>query len=153
MCQEGRDTIRVWVLPKANYRSPHEKAGGGLALARLGEYIDSWVKSHNTTWDWLCKQAGIPGSVGTGIRQGATPRPETLRKLSETMRVPVRDLAAMAGYFTAEELAPPTIEIGDPDLEMFVRGHYWEKLSTDEKRCFKALIEAVMESARERTLA
>lgn len=72
----------------------------------LHEFIEQWIKARNTTWEWLFKRAGVPRSVGTRIRQGGTPRPETLRRLAEAVGVSRRKLFELAGYVNAEDLEP-----------------------------------------------
>ena len=103
----------------------------------LHEFIDRWVQSRDTTWDWLLKTAGVPGSAGTNIRRGSTPQPKTLRNLAAAMGVPRRKLFEFAGYVLPEELEPEDIQIDDPELSMFFRGYEWDEFTSDEKELIR----------------
>ena len=60
--------------------------------SELHRFIDEWLKANRTNWEALRKEAGVSAPVGTDIRRGSTPRPDTLKRLSEAMRVPIREL-------------------------------------------------------------
>ena len=55
--------------------------------SEIHRFVDEWLRAHGTNWEGLRKQAGVSAPVGTDIRRGSTPRPETLRKLADAMEV------------------------------------------------------------------
>ena len=96
----------------------------------LHQLIDNWVRARNTTWDWLFKAAGVSGSVGTDIKRGATPRPETLRRLSRPMTgVAFSRLLEVAGYAQATELAGRTESRLTEDEEELLEGYRLDRKS------------------------
>ena len=111
--------------PKTPYSTP------------LHQFIDGWVRAQDATWEWLFKEAGLAGAVGTKIRHGSTPRPVTVRKLASVMRLPARTLYQLAGYFDDDELELDQIEIADPEVCLFFRQYQWDEFTDDEKQLIR----------------
>lgn len=137
----------VWAKPKClerlllNYSSP------------LHRFIEEWIASRHTNWDWLTTQAGVQGSLGTGLKRGSTPRPETLRKLASTMEVPRRKLFELAGYLEPEDLEPENIEIDDPEISMFFRKYEWDEFTSDERELIRLGIRMALQARAARAQA
>lgn len=105
----------------------------------LHQFIEEWLTRQGTNWEWLISNSDLPKGTSTGIRKGSTPRPATLRKLSDAMGIPRRKLFELAGYVKPEELEPENFDIDDPDLSLFFRGE-WTELSDDEKTFIRDLV-------------
>ena len=105
----------------------------------LHQFIEEWLTRQGTNWEWLISNSDLPKGTSTGIRKGSTPRPATLRKLSDAMGIPRRKLFELAGYVKPEELEPENFDIDDPDLSLFFRGE-WTELSDDEKAFIRDLV-------------
>ena len=106
----------------------------------IHRYVDEWLRAHGTNWESLRKQAGVSAPVGTDIRRGSTPRPETLRKLADAMDVPLRTLYVLAGYIDASEFEGDEIDIADPELSLFFRQYEWDEFNEEEKEVIRQAI-------------
>ena len=106
----------------------------------LHEFIDRWIATTNTTWEWLFKKAGVANASSTLLRRGSIPRPDTLRKLADAMDMPRRKLFELAEYVRPEELEPEDIDIEDPELRLFFGGNEWDDLLPEEQQMIKDAI-------------
>ena len=80
------------------------------------------------------KEAEVSAPVGTDIRRGSTPRPETLKRLSEAMRVPIRELYELSGYVERGELDPVETPVpNDYEIRSFFTDNAWDDFTADEK--------------------
>ena len=102
--------------------------------SELHRFIDEWLKANGTNWETLRKEAGVSAPVGTDIRRGSTPRPDTLKRLSEAMRVPIRELYELSGYVERGELDPVETPVPDDyEFRSFFTDNAWDDFSADEK--------------------
>ena len=108
--------------------------------SEIHRYVEEWLRANGTNWESLRKQAGVSAPVGTDIRRGSTPRPETLRKLADAMDVPLRTLYVMAGYIDASEFEGDEIDIADPELSLFFRQYEWDEFNDEEKEVIRQAI-------------
>jgi hypothetical protein len=100
----------------------------------LHRFIDEWLRANDTNWETLRKQAGVSAPVGTDIRRGSTPRPDTLKRLSEAMRVPIRELYELSGYVERGELDPVQVPVpNDYEIRSFFTDNAWDDFTDDEK--------------------
>ena len=77
----------------------------------LTTFVRDWLDERGTTQLWLAQQAGIPHStISALLSRQLIPRPDTLRKLSRPMGVPVGQLLVLAGHITAAEYESPVEE-------------------------------------------
>ena len=106
----------------------------------IHRFVDEWLRAHETNWESLRKQAGVSAPVGTDIRRGSKPRPETLRKLADAMDVPLRTLYIMAGYIDASEFEGNEIDIADPEISLFFRQYEWDEFNDEEKEVIRQAI-------------
>ena len=106
----------------------------------IHRYVDEWLRANGTNWESLRKQAGVSAPVGTDIRRGSTPRPETLRKLADAMDVPLRKLYVLAGYIDASEFDIDEIDIADPEISLFFRQYEWDEFNDEEKEVIRQAI-------------
>ena len=93
----------------------------------LDRFINEWLTANGTNWEIMSKTAGVSAPVGTDIRKGSTPRPDTLKRLSEAMRVPIRELYELSGYVERGELDPVDVPVPD-DYEIrsfFTENENW----------------------------
>ena len=111
--------------------------------SEIHRFVDEWLRAHGTNWESLRKQAGVSAPVGTDIRRGSTPRPETLRKLAEAMDVPLRSLYILAGYIDASEFEGDEIDIADPEISLFFRQYEWDEFNYEEKEVVRQAIRMV----------
>ena len=119
--------------------------------SEIHRFVDEWLRAHGTNWESLRKQAGVSAPVGTDIRRGSTPRPETLRKLADAMDVPLRTLYILAGYIDASEFEGDDIDIADPEISLFFRQYEWDEFNDEEKEVIRQAIrmaEAYREARR-----
>ena len=80
------------------------------------------------------KEVGVSTPVGTDIRRGYALRPDTLKRLSEAMRVPIRELYELSGYAERGELGPvETPVLDDYEIRSFFTDNAWDDFSADEK--------------------
>ena len=107
--------------------------------SELCETIEHWLESNRLTWKALLTKANLTGPVGTDIRNGSTPRPETLRKLAEAMEVAPQWLFKKVGYISEEETGTEALRIDDPALELFFQGE-WHKLTQAHRDFIRRLI-------------
>ena len=106
--------------------------------SEMHRFIDEWLRAHDTNWEKLRKQAGVSAPVGTDIRRGSTPRPETLRKLSEAMDVPLRTLYELAGYVERGELEPTSVPVPDDyEIRAFFTDNRWEDFTVEEREAVR----------------
>ena len=108
--------------------------------SEIHRFVEEWLRANGTNWEGLRKQAGVSAPVGTDIRRGSTPRPETLRKLAEAMDVPLRTLYILAGYIDASEFEGDEIDISDPELSLFFRQYEWDEFNDEEKEVIRQAI-------------
>jgi len=102
--------------------------------SELHRFIDEWLKANGTNWETLRKEAGVSAPVGTDIRRGSTPRPDTLKRLSEAMRVPIRELYELSGYVERGELDPVETPVPDDyEIRSFFTDNAWDDFTADEK--------------------
>lgn len=102
--------------------------------SELHRFIDEWLRANGTNWETLRKEAGVSAPVGTDIRRGSTPRPDTLRRLSEAMRVPIRVLYELSGYVERGELDPGQVPVPDDyEIRSFFTDNTWDDFTPDEK--------------------
>ncbi len=106
----------------------------------IHRFVDEWLRANGTNWEGLRKQAGVSAPVGTDIRRGSTPRPETLRKLADAMDVPLRTLYVLAGYIDADEFDSDEIDITDPEISLFFRQYEWDEFNDEEKEVVRQAI-------------
>jgi len=106
----------------------------------LHEFVEKWLKEHNLTWEAVLLRGGLNKSIGTDLRKGSTPRPDTLRKLADSMGLPRRRLFELAGYLEPTDAPEDTARISDPDLRLFFRGGGWDQLTADEHAIIKDAI-------------
>lgn len=109
----------------------------------LASFIDRWVEQHQTTVKALCDGAGLPHSIFTQLRKGATPRPETLRKVAKAMDLPAVKLFLLAGYLTENDLLRVP-EVGLAEDEAFLLAGY-RKLSAEGKALLKRGLHGMLE--------
>lgn len=102
--------------------------------SKLHEFMARWVDAQMTTWDSLCKRARVSPSVGTDIKRGSTPRPDTLRRFAKAMGVPRRTLFELVGYTTEEDM-----ETGLTEAEEKFLGYY-RLLPPDRKKVLHDLL-------------
>ena len=88
------------------------------------------------TWETLFKDAKITNSIGTKIRKGSTPRPDTLRNLAKAMNVSRGTMFQLAGYVDAEDMQGPKFEVEDEEVALLFR-----KIAPDRKQLMKRLLE------------
>lgn len=108
--------------------------------SEIHRFVDEWLRAQGTNWESLRKQAGVSAPVGTDIRRGSTPRPETLRKLADAMDVPLRTLYILAGYIDASEFEGDEIDIADPEISLFFRQYEWDEFTEEEKEVIRQAI-------------
>ena len=108
--------------------------------SEIHRFVDEWLRANGTNWESLRKQAGVSAPVGTDIRRGSTPRPETLRKLADAMDVPLRTLYILAGYIDASEFEGDEIDIADPEISLFFRQYEWDEFTEEEKEVIRQAI-------------
>ena len=108
--------------------------------SEIHRFVDEWLRAHETNWESLRKQAGVSAPVGTDIRRGSTPRPETLRKLAHAMDVPLRTLYVLAGHIDASEFDSDEIDITDPEISLFFRQYEWDEFTEEEKEVIRQAI-------------
>ena len=102
--------------------------------SELHRFIDEWLKANGTNWETLRKEAGVSAPVGTDIRRGSTPRPDTLKRLSEAMRVPIRELYELSGYVERGELDPVETPVSDDsEIRSFFTDNAWDDFTAEEK--------------------
>ena len=110
----------------------------------LHELIDQWVRQRNTTWEWLFKAAGVSPPVGTDIRRGSTPRPETLRKLAKAMGLPRTQLFEAAGYVDAEDIGPSATGLSPREEALITK---YRIMSEDAQKAIDEVVEAMTRRA------
>lgn len=108
--------------------------------SEIHRFVDEWLRAHGTNWEGLRKQAGVSAPVGTDIRRGSTPRPETLRKLADAMDVPLRTLYILAGYIDASEFEGDEIDIADPEISLYFRQYQWDEFNYEEKEVIRQAV-------------
>ena len=106
------------------------------------------MRANSSTYEKLLKKAGVAVSVGTDIRRGSSPRPDTLRRVAEAMGVPRKRLFEIAGYIDPED-PKDRVDIADPELRLFFRGE-WDELTDVEREFIKSAIRTAREMRRRR---
>lgn len=105
---------------------------GDRQTENLAEFVERWIAERGTTAKWLADRAGIPHSTFTEIKRGRTPRPETIRRLADAMRVPRSKLFILADYLTQEDIVYASPAPLPPDVEELVIGY--QSLPEEGKR-------------------
>lgn len=104
-------------------------------LTPLARLVEDWLVAHNTNGAKLFELAELPNALYTQIKRGSSPRPDTIRALSEAMHVPRGRLFQAAGYADSEDLW-----IVDPDPEMEELFSIWKKISPEKKPLMMKLL-------------
>ena len=113
----------------------------------LHRFIDECLKANGTNWETLSKEAGVSAPVGTDIRRGSTPRPDTLKRLSEAMRVPIRELYELSRYVERGELDPVETPVPDDyEIRSFFTDNTWDDFTADEKETIRLGMRMVLKS-------
>ena len=119
--------------------------------SELHRFIDEWLRANGTNWETLRKEAGVSAPVGTDIRRGSTPRPDTLRRLSEAMRVPIRVLYELSGYVERGELDPVQVPVPDDyEIRSFFTDNSWADFTPDEKEIVRLGMSMALKSKASR---
>jgi hypothetical protein len=120
--------------------------------SELHRFIDEWLRANETNWETLRKDAGVSAPVGTDIRRGSTPRPDTLRRLSEAMGVPIRVLYELSGYVERGELDPVQVPVPDDyEVRSFFTDNAWDDFTADEKEIVRLGMRMALRSKSSRT--
>jgi hypothetical protein len=119
--------------------------------SELHRFIDEWLRANETNWETLRKEAGVSAPVGTDIRRGSTPRPDTLRRLSEAMSVPIRVLYELSGYVERGELDPAQVPVPDDyEVRSFFTDNAWDDFTADEKEIVRLGMKMALKSKSSR---
>lgn len=120
--------------------------------SELHRFIDEWLRANTTNWETLRKEAGVSAPVGTDIRRGSTPRPDTLKRLSEAMHVPIRVMYELSGYVERGELDPVQVPVPDDyEIRSFFTDNTWDDFTPDEKEIVRLGMRMAMKSKASRS--
>lgn len=108
----------------------------------LHRFIEEWIIDQGTTWSWLLKNAGVSLPVGSDVRRGSTPRPETLRCIAGVMGVPQGRLFALAGYIRDEDLTGGPVPPLTAEEVGFLAGY--RTLSSEGRRLIRGALRGVL---------
>ena len=115
--------------------------------SELHRFIDEWLKANGTNWETLRKEAGVSAQVGTDKRRGSTSRPDTLKRLSEAMRVPIRELYELSGYVERGELDPVETPVPDDyEIRSLFTDKAWDDFTADEKEIVRLVMRMALKS-------
>ena len=113
----------------------------------LGRFINEWLTANGTNWEILSKTAGVSAPVGTDIRKGSTPRPDTLKRLSEARRAPIRELHELSGYVERGKLGAVEVPVPDDyEIRSFFTENDWDDFNADEKEIVRLGIRMALKS-------
>ena len=108
----------------------------------LHGFIEEWIIDQGTTWSWLLKNAGVSPPVGSDVRRGSTPRPETLRRIAGIMGVPQGRLFALAGYISDKDLTGGPIPPLTAEEVGFLAGY--RTLSGEGRRLMRGALRGML---------
>ena len=87
--------------------------------------IKEWLDARNLSFSALLNDAGLSNPTGTAIKRGSKPREDTIRKLSQAMDLPLRQLLAAAGYPTGDiDRLVKELDLGLTEEEQGVLNRY-----------------------------
>ncbi|WP_275999315.1 helix-turn-helix domain-containing protein [Aneurinibacillus migulanus] len=118
-------------------------------MTNFGQFLRNLRNKKDMTVNQLAMYSGVSAAAISRIENGkrGVPKPETIRKIAEALKVPYEELMEAAGYLPEENPSSSQKQslLNDPELNIAFYDGY-DELSPEEQEAVKEIVKNTIET-------
>ncbi|MEZ2737245.1 helix-turn-helix domain-containing protein [Aneurinibacillus aneurinilyticus] len=118
-------------------------------MTNFGQFLRNLRNKKDMTVNQLAMYSGVSAAAISRIENGkrGVPKPETIRKIAEALKVPYEELMEAAGYLPEENQSSSQKQslLNDPELNIAFYDGY-DELSPEEQEAVKEIVKNTIET-------